>query len=303
MQVRIHGPYIQNIMRYRCSRSIEIIACLASMLFSFDALCGVIVLNSGQEISGTITTKTENYLVIDTGDETRTFYNDEIASIRGRKPSAVRSSAPQAATIAQALHMASQGQFLHAEEAFRQILEREPLSLSSRKAIEIINDVRNGLITHEYALVLFEGASYFYNHEFQQALDVYTQALTLYPDAFELYYNIAHSYLVLGEIDEAIVYFKKLLEYNPDDRDALYSLAIAYQSQEDHDQAIYYLKRIVTAFPSSAQAWFLLGSSYVAVGDMQQGRDALQNAKAIYEQHGNQEKLVAVNRLLADITP
>jgi len=275
---------------------------LNSILFSFRATAGVITLTSGEKIFGTIITKTKNYIVVDTAKGRLTFYNDEIASIRGRKPVLPSAVMSEMTTVQEALWVASQGKFLYAEEAFRQILQKQPESLSSRKAIEIIDGVRKGAIEPEYALVLFEGAYYFYNQDFKRALEVYISALEKYPVAVELYYNIANSYLVLGNISNAIAYFEKFLEYRPDDSEVLVSLALAHQALDEHEKAIYYFKKVITSSADNAEVWLLLGSSYAATGQIQLSREAFRTAEQIYSRQGNQEKIQTIAQLLADIT-
>ncbi len=264
---------------------------------------GVIKLKSGEELSGTIVEKTIHKITIKVEGELFTFTPDEVASIRGRKPKTVIlvDSQEETLTFNNALRVASQGNVLHAEDMFKELLQEDPLDINSREALRAINDFRNGVINRDYTVYLFKGAYYFFIKDYQKTIEVYQKALLLNPEATEVYYNLASAYQILGQNQKAVEYFKKLVKANPQDLDVLFNLGAIYHSLEEYEKALLYFEKLLEIFPDDSETHAFLGTSYYALGQFKKAKTSLNKAKALFEGEGRDQQARDIVSLLDNL--
>jgi tetratricopeptide (TPR) repeat protein len=261
---------------------------------------GVVTLNSGEKISGRIIEKTDEHIKILANGTTRTFDRGRVASIAGNKPQFTTFDDNEI-TIERGLLLASQGAFLHAEAVFKKLILRKTESDLPLKALEIINDYRNGAITHGYALSLFKGALHFYHRDFQQAIDVYEKSLELNPQALEIYYNLANAYLITGDAQSAVHYLEKLAAVKPNDLEIIFSLAVSYQTLGIHEKAVVHFKKLISFSPHDPEIHSLLASSYLALGKAEAGRKTFLKAKEMFQERGQVERAEKIETLLGNL--
>ncbi|MBN3040374.1 MAG: tetratricopeptide repeat protein [Candidatus Omnitrophica bacterium] len=278
---------------------------LLFLFFHDHAFCGVVTFKSGKELQGLIIKKTDKELIIKVGPDEETYALEDIESIKGNKPRNILPGADggmqEPLDFNEALKTAANGSFLHAEEQFKNILEKNPYDFNAKEALRAIDDYKKGLISQEYTVSLFKGAYYFLNNQFEKAVEVYKKALDINPEASEIYYNLASSYYFLGDEKDAIFYFEKLVKTDPEDMDVLFNLGSIYYSLEDHKKAIYYFEKLLELFPDDPQSLAFLGTSYYATGQYSKSRKYLEKARILLEDSGNKQEAKEVSELLANL--
>ncbi|MBU1076438.1 MAG: tetratricopeptide repeat protein [Spirochaetes bacterium] len=90
------------------------------------------------------------------------------------------------------------------------------------------------------------GNKAYFQKDFQAALDLYKQALTMDPGFVEVYNNIATTYFQLKDFKNAVDYWKLTLLFTPEEIDIYINLALAYETQiKDLDQAVKYYEKVM----------------------------------------------------------
>lgn len=251
-----------------------------------SAYSGVIVLNSGQEIEGQITKKTDQYIELQLNGEDLRIDLKDVKALKGRKPSSGQKNNSKSLnndlTFVDALGIASEGSFLHAEESFRALLKKNPSDANIIEALNAIEDVRNGAIKEDFARSIFKGAYYSVKEKYEESIKAFTKALEIEPESMEVYYSLASSHQALDQHEKAIPYFEKLLEHDPEDADVLFNLGAAYYFLSKYDQAIAYLDRLDKIIPDIPEAYSLLGVSYYNLGQQTKGKDYIDQARELF---------------------
>lgn len=267
---------------------------------------GVIVLNSGQEIEGQITKKTDQYLEVQVnGDNLHIDLND-VKALKGRKPRFSQennlNSLNHNLTFVDALQLASEGSFLRAEEAFKALLEKNPSDTNITEALNAIEDVRNGSIKEKFARLIFEGAYYSVKEDYRKSIESFTKALKIEPESMEVYYSLASSHQALDEHEKSIPYFEKLLEHDPEDADVLFNLGAANYFLGKYDAAITYLRRLDKIIPYIPEAYSLLGVSYYNLGDQAKGKEYIDQARELFLEKNDLFAVSELEELLKEFT-
>jgi len=265
-----------------------------------NAESGVIVLKSGEEIQGKVTKKTEDYVEIKVGKELKSYNREDILEIRGNKPKSLAALGLRI-SLAEGLRVASQGSFLHAENIFKELLNRNPSNFNVKQALNIIEDLRKGKISDSYAKNLFKGAYYFSLREYQKSIDSYEKILEIDPNSSEIYYNLGSAYQALGEFNEAIGYFKRLLQLYSQDIEIHFKLGVCYYSLNKHKHAINYLEKVIDITPEDPESLTLLGLSYYSIGQNDKGKDIIAQAKDLYREYGEEGKVKELVALLESL--
>ncbi|MDD5668787.1 MAG: tetratricopeptide repeat protein [Candidatus Omnitrophica bacterium] len=244
-----------------------------------------IVLKSGKIISGTISEQTPEYIKVKTENGELYFENKIVREVDGRefkplfpgqtaRPESVpEPSFPAAATDATAclkagMVYASEGKFDEAETEFKKGLELNPSEYNIKGALSILDDLKKGLATREYADNVFKGSLALVNEQY----------------------------------GDAIPYFEKILTIKPEDLDAHYNIGVAYYSLKNYPKAIEFLKKAVELKPDDAEGRAFLGNVYYAAGQDEKARESLLAARALFEQAGDKESLREVDAFLSEIS-
>jgi tetratricopeptide (TPR) repeat protein len=152
---------------------------------------------------------------------------------------------------------------------------------------------------------VWRGDQAFKKGEFQQAIDKYKYAITLYPENSKAHYNLANIYVVYEDYDNAVESYEKALEANPDYLNARINLGIVLTQQiVDVDRAISEYKKAINTKPfiikipfiydnktqvwqSKAIAYYNLGLAYKSKSMLHRSnpqivKDCLRNAAQSY---------------------
>ncbi len=107
------------------------------------------------------------------------------------------------------------------------------------------------------------GICYIYSKRYQEAIDVFKQALRkdiMYKSTYE--YNLGYLYDRMSKKDSAIYWYKKTLTTDPGYTSALYNLAIIYYRDFKDDSALVYYKRLLPLKPTDASVPYQAGQIY-----------------------------------------
>lgn len=186
---------------------------------------------------------------------------------------------------------ASEGEFIKAEELFKENLSIDEFDNLSKTALETLSDFNDGIINKEYSRCFFKGISYIENKQYPQAIKEFQNAITINPNYFKAYNCIGYVYHLLHNSDEAISYYKKAVQINPDYIVAHNNLGGEYFSLRQYEQAITYVEKSVRINPSDAQSYYNLGMAYFYLKDPQKSDENFKKAKELYTQQKNYIKV------------
>ncbi len=96
--------------------------------------------------------------------------------------------------------------------------------------------------------VLFE------QNKFEEAIALYTEAITIDPTYASAYFNRALSYAILNKYTEAMADAQKVLSLEPESFDAPYVMGIIYEYQHDYETAASWYEKALARNPGYEQA-------------------------------------------------
>ncbi len=259
-------------------------------LFSFFAACGpcpaeTVILKSGKVLEGRIDAKTDNMVCIDLGGRPLYYETRLIETIDGKPPAEFQLQAiaitkdEVSGDFEEGLFLASQGKFQDAVRAFEANLKKDPEDGNTVESLHILEDLRQGRISPEFAQALFEGTLLFLKMRYEAATKAFQRAIGIKPDAMELYYNLGTLYNARKLYREAIPFFEKLLKANPMDREVLFSLGYSYFSAQEFQKAAGLFERYLALDPADPDAHGFLGACYYALGRENDGVAEFQKAQ------------------------
>jgi arylsulfatase A-like enzyme/Tfp pilus assembly protein PilF len=129
-----------------------------------------------------------------------------------------------------------------AENAIRNVLERDPSVLEAR-----------------YIL----GNIFSKQEKYEEAIEEYTKALSVDPEYYDAIFGIALAYKRSGKAEEAIVGFKRLIDIDPNDTKPYFHLGDIYEVRGELDEAIANLKSALALDPESPVFHNNLGALYL----------------------------------------
>ena len=232
-----------------------VVLALLVCLFQSDLSFGeVVFLKSGKVIDGEIVEKAKDYIKVKYNGLEVYYENKYIQKIESQGPDSALTqskqayevpdtSAATAAYLKKGLELASQEDFQRAEAEFR----REIIDING--ALGILDDLKNGLISKEYAVSLFQSSLY----------------------------------LMDGENKKAIAVLEKAWEINPKDPDVNYNLGAAWFSLKDYQRAVFYLFAALKLRPEDTQAHELIAKAYYNLGQYEKAKESFSAARSLYE--------------------
>lgn len=126
-----------------------------------------------------------------------------------------------------------------------------------------------------------EGGKYFDDKDYTKAIEAYTKAIALHPDAETLAnanFMAGRSYEALVQYKQAIPLMREAVRIKPGDADFNNGLGLAYFGALDFPDAVTAYKEAIRLRPDLATAYFGLGLTYVHMG---MKTDALQVYKKL----------------------
>lgn len=141
-----------------------------------------------------------------------------------------------------------QGDYGKANEEFKkaQLLLRKSISAGRKKLI---------IRRREGELLVRRAQSLAQEGNYKEAIKIYLQALTFFPNNVDLNYNLAVQYLKAGEWQRAKERLERVIELDPQDKDAYYNLGILYEKflKEKEKAKQCYRKFIELSSPAEAE--------------------------------------------------
>lgn len=97
----------------------------------------------------------------------------------------------------------------------------------------------------------------------------------------EIYYQIATSYVQIGQVRKAIYYFEKTVKANPDNKTALYDLGFFCDQIGSYSKSIKYYNKYLDIDPFNHAVWFNLGTVFNKSDMHKEAIDAYEFALAL----------------------
>ncbi len=113
------------------------------------------------------------------------------------------------------------------------------------------------------------------------AIQYCREGLAIYPENFELWYNLGTSLIVLSRFSEAIDTLQQAIALKPDFANAYINWGVALNEQGLPENAIQCYRQGLAACPDNADLWYSLGSILLAVSRLPEAVTALQQAIAL----------------------
>ncbi len=102
--------------------------------------------------------------------------------------------------------------------------------------------------------------------EYDKSLKYYLQALELFPDDAQIYYNLAVCYLKQKDIKTAQEYLKKALKVNKENPELYIFLARLYSLTGEKKKSIELLEQLINKQPYYLKGYLELGKIYLKIG-------------------------------------
>jgi len=114
----------------------------------------------------------------------------------------------------------------------------------------------------KYDKLFNEGVNHYKNEQYYEAIESFTNILSLNVENFETYYNLGNSYFKTNNISKAIYYYEKSLKIDPHNEDALhnlnYSKSLIINNVQELPEAFYvrFIDNIMKLFSVNGWAVF-----------------------------------------------
>ena len=136
---------------------------------------------------------------------------------------------------------------------------------------------------------LLLGNSHFYLKDYDTAIKLYNQVLTLDPNYTEGHKNLGVAFRengkyygeTKGDVSKALEMLRLAEEELPNDSETMRLLGVAYGRVGEMKRAIYYFERELALNPNNASSYFNLGITYQRMGEMEKAAENFEKAKAI----------------------
>jgi tetratricopeptide (TPR) repeat protein len=159
----------------------------------------------------------------------------------------------------------------------RSLLEQEAATAGGIKRERIDEILAEVEIIRKAAEIYFiRGTNYYNLKQYDQALEEYYQALTIYPAYSAIYRAIAQLYDIRKQPEKCLSYLQIALEVNPKNYIVLYDLGTFYFWQRKYDDAINYYTQALGYNPKDALFNYAIGKSYQCKGHVGRAADYFQ---------------------------
>jgi tetratricopeptide (TPR) repeat protein len=122
---------------------------------------------------------------------------------------------------------------------------------------------RDALKVHadDFTLLIEYGNTCFKKGEFSEAGTAFKRLTEIRPDKIEAWNNLGIVELHLGDLDAAQSCFEKVIEIEPENAGALLNMGNYYFGKERYEDASTYFKKAVDVMPGFSDAWYNLGNT------------------------------------------
>ena len=128
--------------------------------------------------------------------------------------------------------------------------------------------------------------AFFKAGNYQQAVEAYSEELSMNPDDVSLLFNRARAQEELGNYSEAIEDFKKALEYDDRNIKVLIGLGDVLSRQKNFENALFYYQQAADFEKNNATALFKVGSAHHKIGNVEEAMQFYNDALRINQQYG-----------------
>jgi len=242
------------------------------LLVPYPAYPEVVRLKSGKVIKGDILGITDNYIKMEFKGLSLFYYLTAIKSINAEPPEIYLAKMKISSTqdfsfyFDKGLNYAVAARFSEAREAFKKSSDIGLFKEPSEASLQILEDLRKGVLTEQYALNLFKGIHCRISGEDKQAIMYYQKAIEIDPAYAEPYRDIGNVYAPQEKYRQAIDYYLEYLKINPADADVCYNLGICFLGQGKSGEASQYFRRAIEIEPNDTELYNNLGVLYAKLG-------------------------------------
>lgn len=124
----------------------------------------------------------------------------------------------------------------------------------------------------------YRGSAYARSGKHAEARAAYQKAIAKSPDYAFVYYNVAGSELVAGEVDPAMGHLAQALKLDPTLGEAHFLRGRVLLARKQVQEAVVALESAVDLRPASPRMWGALAEAYTAAGDAQKAAEAKKRA-------------------------
>ena len=126
---------------------------------------------------------------------------------------------------------------------------------------------------------------------YQEARQIYQQALGYRSDSPEIHYGIATVCFLLGDLHSAVYHFKEVIRLDPARPGAYINLGAVYNRLEQYDNALLALRRGIKLDPNRAEGYYNIGLVYRQLEELDLAVEAYDEAVRLnprmYDAHFN----------------
>ena len=140
------------------------------------------------------------------------------------------------------------------------------------------------------------GLCCFYSSQYDMSLGCFERALSMSSDEdmADVWYNIGHVGIALGDLGLAYQAYKVALSIEPNHGEALNNIAVLEMRRQKFDLARSFLSNSVDAGPQLFEPLFNTALMCYRMGDFQEAYTCTQQALKIYPNHGDSKELLSL---------
>jgi tetratricopeptide (TPR) repeat protein len=146
--------------------------------------------------------------------------------------------------------------------------------------ILVENDIST--LINPFELYFALGDSYYAVGQVENAIQNYSKAVEINPQAAETYTNLGTAHNSLGNYEQAIQYFDKALEIDPQTAIAYNNRGHSYVNLEEFERAIQDFGKAIEIDPQAPTAYGSRGISYFSIGEYEQAFQDFDKAIEIF---------------------
>ncbi len=184
----------------------------------------------------------------------------------------------RASSYHQALRLVINGQFLEAQNLFKQVLKKDPFYIYCRRGLDLVKDLNNGAVLPEVAQVIASGMEADFKYDWQEAIDEYRKAMEIAPSYYFVLHNLGTSLFESGQIEKAITMFEKALKQKEDYPYTHNNLGLALNSMGRFKEALAHYQRAIALFPQYHKAYNNMGANFMSMGMEKEGNAMFKKA-------------------------
>jgi Flp pilus assembly protein TadD len=134
------------------------------------------------------------------------------------------------------------------------------------------------LHSDDFTLLIEYGNTCFKKGEFAEAGTSFRKLTLLRPDKIEAWNNLGIVQIHEGDLQGAHDSFEKVLQIEPENAGALLNMGNYHAANGRHEEALTYFKKAVEVMPGFADAWFNLGNTLMVIDKFDEAVEAFEKA-------------------------